>query len=155
MNIQFLYHPENDSFVAEKIIEATGIKPLYSLAGLSIKEVGPENNGLYESIAKCDVLILLIGSTFNKIAPIIWMNAIQNRKGIFGINIHTIPDDWGETTKKSSHWNTEAFVEGLSVGNLCKSYELPANSGIAHIQENIEVWCREAVNNAMDGYGLI
>lgn len=155
MKVQFLYHPENDQHIALKIIEVSGMTQSYPLDALKIKEIGTTNDELYDAIMDSDVLILLIGTTFKKITPIIWINALQNKKAIFGIKIHSIPDEWGETKKKGAKWNTEAFQDGESIGELVETYDLPGeNNGIEFIEKNIRAWCESAINHAKSNYGI-
>ena len=74
MKTQFLYHPENDAYIASEIIEAIKFHQSHSLQGMRIGDINALGDDLFEAIKNCDVLILLIGTTFEKIAPIVWMN---------------------------------------------------------------------------------
>ena len=153
MKIQFLYHPENDKHIADQIIDSADLQQSHSLQGMKIGEINALGEGVFEAIKNCDVLILLIGTTFSKITPIIWMNALQHRNAIVGIDIHTIPDEWGETRKKGGTFDTEGTMEGKKTVKLFEIHELPeGKDGILYIKDNIKTWCQEAIKHVESNY---
>ncbi len=156
MRVQFLYHPENDAFVADKIIAGSGLDQCYSLHGLRISDINCFDDELLAAISKSDVVVLLIGSTFHRIAKGLWMHALQHHKGLLGINICSLPDRWGETRKKPGTWRTEAFRDGQSVGSLCAFYDdIPqAEEGYRYIGEHIGHWVQLAIASAENNYDL-
>ena len=156
MKVQFLYHPINDAHVAEKIIGGLSVKPLFSLEGKTLKDIDFYNDDYYKATMDCDVMVLLIGSTFHKIAPMYWFKALQERKGLFGIHIHTIPDEWDETRKKPAKWNTEFYTqEGDRTGPLCETYDLPeGDDGVEYIFKHFDAWCTKAFESAKKSYGI-
>lgn len=86
MKVQFLYHPENDSYIASEIIKAINMGPTYTLDGLKISDIDLYNEDLSNAILKSDIIVLLVNTTFKKIAPAIWFRAVQNEKAIFAID---------------------------------------------------------------------
>ncbi len=155
MKTQFLYHPENDAYIASEIIEAIKFHQSHSLQGMRIGDINALGDDLFEAIKNCDVLILLIGTTFEKIAPIVWMNALQHQRPIVGIDIHTIPDEWGETRKKGGAFNTDGTFVGGKKAELFKIYDLPKEQdGISYIKNNIEMWCEKAIEHVRSNYGI-
>ena len=155
MELQFIYHPENDAVIAEQIIESSGIAQNYSLKKLKISDINTPNDELLHATSNSDVIVLLIGSTFDRIAPYIWFNALQNRKGILGVNIHTIPDEWGETRKKSATPGTEGTCEDGKTVNLFTIYDIPDDEeGISYISKNLRAWSKKAKESADNNYEI-
>lgn len=154
MKTQFLYHPENDKHIASSIIKAIDLKQSYPLEGKRVSDVNTHEDELYNAIKESDVLILFIGTKFKKIAPFIWLNAIEHKTAIVGIDIHTIPDEWGNIRRNSGSFFTNFTTECGVGSDLIEFHELPKNQdGISYIQNNINQWCEQAINNVKSNCG--
>jgi len=156
MKVQFLYHPVNDAFIAEKIIDNSGVKQTYALSGLKISDINTPNEELIAAIEKSDVVVLLIGSTFDRVAPYVWMNPLQHFRAMFGINIHRFPDEWGEARKSSGKiFDRIVSTDGGRVGVPFDVYDLPEDADqLSYIRENFEIWCTKAITDAEANYGI-
>ncbi|MCP4271802.1 MAG: hypothetical protein GY781_07515 [Gammaproteobacteria bacterium] len=155
MKAQFLYHPENDKYIAEQIISRSGLEQAYSLEGLKIADINSPNDQFQDGYKESGVLILFVGSTFHKIAPYVWMLALQNQCGLFGVNIHTIPDEWGDVRKKSTPPGTEGTCENGETVNLFQIYDIPENEdGIVYVANKLRKWVNQAVEAAANNFGI-
>ncbi len=155
MKAQFLYHPENDKYIADQIISKSELDQVYSLEDLKISDINTPNDSFQSGYKEARVLIMLIGSTFNRIAPYVWMLALQNQCGLLGVNIHTIPDEWGKTRKKSALPGTEGTCENGAKVSLFQIYDIPENvDGISYVSKNLRKWAEQAIEDAGNKYGI-
>lgn len=60
------------------------------------------------------------------------MNALQHQRPIVGIDIHTIPDEWGETRKKGGAFNTDGTFVGGKKAELLEDAD--------HLAHNMIDW---------------
>lgn len=156
ISVQYIYHPENDAFVAEKIINSSGLKQHLDISNFSINKLGTPDRGYWKEMESVDVFILLIGSTFDKIAPFIYAhdNFIIQRKGVFGIDISQIPNEWGERKKAGKIWldyNQQSI--GKKMRDIIKIHGIPSGADeIEYIRNNISEWVSGAYAFAKAGY---
>lgn len=106
LTTQFIYHPENDAFIVEKLLAMSNFTQNFDIRGISIGKLNRPTEDYWNAMKSVDVIILLIGSTFHKIAPFIYRheNFLLLREDILGIDISSIPNEWGVIKKKGNIW---------------------------------------------------
>jgi hypothetical protein len=74
--------------------------------------------------------------------------AWEEGKGVVGIQVHNLKDDYGRQASKGANPFDAFNIDGVSLSRIVKSYEPPytdSKSVYAHIVNNIEAWVDEAV----------
>ena len=153
---QFIYHPENDGFVAGRILEKSPFKQLIDISKKSIKQLNNPSESYWQLMEPVDVIVLLIGSTFDRVAPYIYNhdNFLAARKGIFGIDISSVPDQWGEVRTKANVWlGFHHYSLGKTSRDVIKLHSPPPSAdSLDFIQRCLPSWVEEAHKFAQSGY---
>jgi len=72
----------------------------------------------------------------------------SDRKGVFGINIHNLKDRDGYQANKGSNPFSWFTIDGVSMGNIVKTYDPPFSTSTYvynHIKENMCDWIEAAI----------
>ncbi|MDR7308930.1 hypothetical protein [Rhodoferax saidenbachensis] len=153
---QFIYHPENDGFIAQQVLSSSKSNQQLNLSEFSIGQLNRPDAGYWNAMASVDVIVLLVSSTFNRIAPYIYAhdNFFRAQKGILGIDISSIPNEWGETRKKSNVWlDYQNIGLGKSMRDLIEVHNIPKDTEpYGYISSSISLWIDKAHKCAQSGY---
>jgi|TARA_Y100000310_G_scaffold302131_1_gene339198 hypothetical protein len=112
-------------------------------------------NWISDQISAQSAALVLIGSRTSRRRWIHYVirEAWRTRKGLLGVYIHNLEDDYGAQSTKGRNPFDDFTVDGVTMSDIVKTYNppLPKSAEVYdHIQEYLPDWLEEAVQTRAD-----